>query len=109
LPYDGAYYDVQTYSEQRYESFPRYEEKVDHRNDEYPMYQNQLEETDDLCKKLIGIEKELHLQSKQKVSYEIICNEPIHSSIPKKEIPFKSEIPKIEPFKGKEDLKEYLI
>lgn len=40
-PYEGVYYDSQTHSKQRYESFPRYEQKVDHRNDEYPMYQNQ--------------------------------------------------------------------
>lgn len=51
------------------------------------------------------IEKELLLQSKQKLSYETIFNEPIHPSIPKKEIPFKFNIPKIEPFKGKEDPK----
>lgn len=54
------------------------------------------------------IEKELHLQGKQKVSDKIICNEPIHPYVPKKEISFKFEIPKIEPFKGKEDLKEHL-
>ena len=42
----------------------------------------------------------LHQQKKYKVSYETICNEPIHPSIPKMDIPFKFEIPKIESFKG---------
>ena len=63
-------------------------------NDEYPMYQNQLEEKDDLHKRLMEIEKELHLQNKLKVLYEIIFNEPIYPSVPKKEIPLKFEIPK---------------
>lgn len=48
-------------------------------------------------------------QDKQNISYKIICNEPIHINIPKKQIPLKFEIPKIEPFKGKEDPKEYVI
>jgi len=54
------------------------------------------------------IEKELRLQSKQKMLYENICNDRIHRSVPKKEIPFKFEILKIDSFKGKEDPKEHL-
>jgi len=41
-PYDGFYYDAQTPYKKRYESFLRLEGKVDHRNDEYFMHQNQL-------------------------------------------------------------------
>ena len=41
--YDGFYYGAQTIFEQRYKSFPRYEEKMDHRNEEYLMYQDQPE------------------------------------------------------------------
>ena len=40
--------------------------------------------------------------------YEPICREPTHPNVPKKDIPYKFEIPKIEPFKGKEDPKEHL-
>jgi len=57
---------------------------------------------------LIEIEKMLRQQNKHKISYKTICNELIHPSISKIDIPFKFEIPKIEPFKGKENLKEHL-
>lgn len=52
--------------------------------------------------------KKVCLQRKQKVSYETICNEPIHPSVPKNDILFKFKILKIMPFKGKEDPKEHL-
>lgn len=51
-------------------------------------------------KRLKEIEEKLLMQDK-KLSDEMICGEPIHSSVLKKDIPYKFEIPKIEPFKGK--------
>lgn len=58
--------------------------------------------------RLMDIERMLQQQGKSKLSYEIIYNELIHPSVPKMDIPFKFEILRIEPFKGKEDLKEHL-
>jgi len=66
-------------------------------------------EDDDVTKLLKEIEEVLLKQKKESLLYEIICSEPIHPSVPKKDIPYKFEIPKIEPFKGKEDPKEHLI
>lgn len=35
------------------------------------------------------------MENKKNISYEIICGEAIHTSVPKKDIPYKFEIPKI--------------
>lgn len=41
------------------------------------------------------------MQNMKNLLYEMICDEPIHPSVPKKDIPYKFEIPKIKSFKGK--------
>lgn len=44
----------------------------------------------------------------KKLTYDNICNEPIHPSVPKKKLPYNFEIPKIIPFTGDKDPKEHL-
>lgn len=65
-------------------------------------------EDDGLYIILKEVEKMLSMQDKHKMYYEVICNEPIHPNVPNKDIPYKFEIPKIEPFKGNEYRKEHL-
>jgi len=65
------------------------------------MMEKSKKEYDELYKRMKEVGEKLAIQDKQKMSYEIICNEPIHPNVSKKAIPFKFEIPKIEPFKGK--------
>lgn len=46
---------------------------------------------------------ERNRQNGNELSYEMVCNDPIHPSVTKKQIPFHFEILKIKTFKGKED------
>jgi len=50
----------------------------------------------------------LHKQKKENLLYEIICSKLIHPSVPKNDIPYKFKLPKIEPFREKENPKEHL-
>lgn len=45
---------------------------------------------------------------KGRLSYTLICNEPIHPSVPMNTFSYKFEIPKIDKFIGKEDPRENL-
>jgi len=67
-----------------------------------------VKEDDEVTKHLKEIEDKLHKHKKESLLYEIICSEPIHPSVPKKDILYKFEILRIEPFRGKEDPKEHL-
>lgn len=51
------------------------------------------------------MKEKLNLHGLENLSFENICNEPIHPSILKRKMLHKYEIPNIRPYKGKEDLK----
>ena len=68
--------------------------------------QQPLSINDDILKRLQEIELKIIHQGKFKLTYNIICNEPIHPSMPSKVFPYKFEIPKIENYKGKKNHRE---
>lgn len=51
------------------------------------------------------IKDKFNLHGFEKLSFENICNDTIHPSILKKKMAHKYEIPKVEPYKEKEDPK----
>lgn len=54
------------------------------------------------------IKEKFNLHGFEKLSFKNICNDSIHPTIPKNKMANKYEIPKIKPYKGKEDTKEHL-
>lgn len=59
-------------------------------------------------KRLNDMELKVNEHKKCKLSYTIICNEPIHPSVLIKNLPYKFEIPKIDKVKGKEYPREHI-
>ena len=104
--YNENYYGDQTPSKKSYQSFSTKGKREGKRENKNPIFPTQS--TNDFDERLLEIDKILRQQNKHKISYETICNEPIHPSVPKIDIPFKFEILKIESFKGKDDPKEHL-
>ena len=67
-----------------------------------------VKEDNEVTKCLKEREEVLLKLKKKSLLYETICSEPIHPSVSKKDKAYNFEIPKIEPFRGKEDPKEHL-
>ena len=102
VPYNQGYYG------QLPEASQGYQEENDPEIISAKTHPKMVKEDHEVIKYLNEIEEVLLKQKKESLLYETIYSEPIHPSVPKKDIPYKFEIPKIEPFRGKEDPKEHL-
>lgn len=54
------------------------------------------------------MESSINNQMKSKLSYQSIINELINPMVHIKQLPYKFEVPHMDKFKGREDLREHL-